>query len=316
MTREHITVKSGAITKPLLAARSDGEDLSTLSYPLGVTVKVDGIRCLKLDGRAVSRTFKPLPNDHIRTLIERHLPDGVDMEVTSGSTFQECSGNIMRKDGTPDFTVSIIDYVDEGLAIPYRERMRRAEGYVETNLRDVSGPTRVPFKLTVLMPVIAHSWSDVTRLEAEALAEGHEGIMLRRLDAPYKCGRSTFREGILVKVKQFLDTSAVILDVEELQHNENERQRDAFGRTKRSTAQGGKTAGGTLGALIVKGIEGVYKDVTWNVGTGFTAEQRADLWKRRKEIVGQFVTVKFFPTGSDEKPRFPTFVGLRHPDDM
>lgn len=308
MTRAHIVTK-GIITKPLLAARSDGEDLSALSYPLGVTTKIDGIRCLKIDGQAVSRTFKPIPNDHIRGLIERNLPDGMDMEITSGNGFQECTGNIMRKDGTPEFIVWVIDYISGSLGDPYTLRMVKAEGYQARAYPQ--GMT-----VRVLMPEIASCWEDVAELEAKALANGHEGIMLRKLDAPYKCGRSTFREMILVKVKRFVSTEAVVLDVEEQQHNANEALKDAFGRTKRSTAQEGKVAAGTLGALIVKGIEGTYKGVTWNVGTGFTAAQRAELWKDRKKLIGQFITCRYFPMGSDEKPRFPTWVGMRHKDDI
>jgi DNA ligase-1 len=308
MTRAHISPTSGAITKPLLAARSDGEDLSTLSYPLGVTTKIDGIRCLKLDGHAVSRTFKPIPNDHIRSLIEAHLPDGMDMEITSGATFSEGTGNIMRKDGQPDFKVWIIDYVPGDLAQPYEQRIKAALAWTASH--------SVPFPFEVLVPEVAENWGDVAELEAVALDAGHEGIMLRQLDAPYKCGRSTFKEGILVKVKRFNDQEARVVDVEEQMHNENERLRDAFGRTKRSTAQEGKTAAGVLGALVVVGVGGDYAGVKFSVGTGFTAAQRAELWARRKSLVGQLVTVKYFPTGTKDAPRFPTFKGFRDERDL
>jgi DNA ligase-1 len=313
MTRAHISPTTGAITKPLLAARSDGEDLSKLQYPLGVTTKIDGIRCLKLDGHAVSRAFKPIPNDHIRTLIEQHLPDGMDMEITSGDTFQECSGNIMRKDGTPAFVVWIIDYVPAGLDEPYETRMSQALAWSTTLVAKGGGDD---LKVAILTPVIAKDWDAVAELEAAALEAGHEGVMLRRLDAPYKCGRSTFKEGILVKVKRFSDQEARVVDVEEQMHNENERQRDAFGRTKRSTAQDGKTAAGVLGSLVVVGVGGDYDGVQFNVGTGFTAAQRVHLWQHRATLIGQLVTVKYFPTGTKDAPRFPTFKGFRDPRDL
>jgi DNA ligase-1 len=262
-----------------------------------------------IDGHAVSRTYKPIPNVYVRTTLEKWVPEGMDMELTSGANFQECTGNIMREDGEPEFTVSVIDYVDGALDVPYEERILRAKNWF-----DHAG--KLPFQWVVLTPTIARTKVDIEQYEAQALAAGHEGIMLRKLDAPYKTGRSTFREGILIKVKRFRSTTAVIVDVEEQQHNSNPAMRDAFGRTKRSTAQEGKVDAGTLGALIVRGIEGTYKGVEWSVGTGFDAAQRADFWKRRKEIVGQFITCRYFPTGSDTKPRFPTWVGMRHEDDI
>ena len=223
MTRAHITVKSSKITKPLLAARSEHEDLATLQYPLGMTTKIDGIRCLIIDGQAVSRTFKPIGNTHIRQLLEQHMPEGMDMELTSGNGFQECTGNIMREGGEPEVHVWVIDYVDESLDIPYDKRMKRALAWFEK--------AHLPFQISILVPTIAQSRADVEAYEAKALAAGHEGIMLRALDAPYKCGRSTFRERILIKVKRFEDCEAVVLAVEEQMHNENEAERDAFGRS-------------------------------------------------------------------------------------
>jgi len=315
MTKPHIVVKSGSITKPLLAARVEDNDIAALNYPLGVTFKVDGLRCLKIDGHAVSRTFKPIPNHHIRTLIEKWVPDGMDMEITMDGypktgTFQETSGNIMREDGQPNFKIWIIDYVDGKLDEPYDVRIRRAATYCLDHWDDV------PFEWYVLQPFTAKDVEEVTKQETGALAEGFEGVMLRDLKARYKCGRSTFREGILIKVKRFEDCEAVIRTVEELYHNGNEAQEDAFGRTKRSTAQDKMVPMDTLGALIVEGHGGDYHGISFRVGTGFTQAQRAELWGKRKDIVGKLVKVKYFPTGVKDAPRFPTFVGFRDPRDM
>jgi DNA ligase-1 len=273
-----------------------------------MTTKIDGIRCLMIDGQAVSRTFKPIGNNHIRKLLEAHMPNGMDMELTSGSGFQECTGNIMRADGEPDLHVWVIDYVWSRLETPYAERMAQALAWFQK--------TNLPFEISILMPELAQSKADIETYEAKTLAAGFEGVMLRALDAPYKCGRSTFREGILIKVKRFADLEAEVVGVEEQQHNENEAERDAFGRTKRSQAQDGKTAAGTLGALTVVGLNGDYAQVKFSVGTGFTAAQRADLWSKRSRLVGKVVTVKYFPTGTKDAPRFPTFVGFRDQRDM
>jgi DNA ligase 1 len=313
MIRAHIT-STGTITKPMLAARSDGEDLNALTYPLGVTNKIDGIRCLKIDGHAVSRTFKPIPNKYIRGCIEQHLPDGMDMEIVAGPTFQESTGNIMREDGTPEFWVWVIDYVPQTLDEPYRDRILKALQWAQGFNHGAQKPYGM--RVGVLMPETASSLDEVTALESKALAEGHEGVMLRKLDAPYKCGRSTFREGILIKLKRFIDAEAVVRGVEELYHNENEAKVDAFGRTKRATTQEHLKAGATLGSLVVEGCGGDYHGVSFKIGTGFTKSQRHQLWDQRTEIVGKIVKFTYFPTGIKDAPRFPAFIGFRDARDF
>jgi len=53
------------INRPMLAVAI--KDLDDLDYPLYVSPKLDGIRCLiHPELGPVSRKFKPIPNDHIR----------------------------------------------------------------------------------------------------------------------------------------------------------------------------------------------------------------------------------------------------------
>lgn len=300
------------ITKPLLAARSDNEDLGLLRYPTAVTTKIDGIRCIKVNGMALSRTFKPIPNKHIRETIEKWVPDCMDLELISGTNFQEATGNIMRHEGKPEFTICVIDYVSNGLDEPYMKRMIEASSYAANHW---SIHTDLPFKWTVLSPTLAHNKVELDKMEAEAIDKGFEGIMVRDPHGRYKCGRSTFNEQILVKIKRFSDTEAEVLNFEELYHNENTAEKDAFGRTKRSTAQDGLKPAGTLGKLMVKGLEGDYKGVEFSVGSGFTQAQRDDLWKIRDNLKGQVVKVKYFATGVKDAPRFPIFLGFRHKED-
>ena len=68
-----------SITKPMLAGKC--ERLDALSFPVLATPKLDGIRCLKIDGRALTRSFKPVSNRSTREWIEANLPDGLDGEL-------------------------------------------------------------------------------------------------------------------------------------------------------------------------------------------------------------------------------------------
>ena len=49
--------------------------------------------------------------------------------------------------------------------------------------------------------------------------------------------------------------------------------------------------------------------------SGFDAATRAAQMAARVGWEGRLVKFKFFPIGSKEAPRFPIFLGERHPDD-
>ena len=88
------------IQKPLLAGKFDSEKAK---FPYAATPKIDGIRFLMVGGAALTRSFKPIRNEYLQKILTSNLPDGIDGELTSGSTFQECS-SIMRIKGEPDFS--------------------------------------------------------------------------------------------------------------------------------------------------------------------------------------------------------------------
>jgi len=157
---------------------------------------------------------------------------------------------------------------------------------------------------------------ELLRFEAAALEAGHEGIMVRSLDGPYKQGRSSVKEGYLLKLKRFLDGEAIITGFYEEQENQNESKTNALGRTERSTAKAGLVGKGTLGGFEVEGLGSTYDGVAFQVGGGFTAEMRKQFWKDRKKLIGDVVKYKYFPTGSKDRPRFPVFLGFRDKKDM
>jgi DNA ligase-1 len=141
--------------------------------------------------------------------------------------------------------------------------------------------------------------------------------MVRSLTAPYKYGRSTAKEGGLVKVKRFEDSEALVVGVEERMHNGNEATVDHLGHTKRSTHQANKTGRGDLGALVCILDPHSAINVRFNVGSGFTDAQRAELWAIRDQLPGRIVKFRHFAAaGVVEAPRFPVFIGFRHPDDL
>jgi DNA ligase-1 len=290
--------------KPMLAAVFDP---ACAQWPYLATPKIDGIRFLKVKGQAVSRTFKPIRNAYIQESLAL-LPDGVDGELTCGDTFQSCTSGIMSSSGKPEFKAWLFDYVDpedpKGDTTPYVQRIARLDA--------LCGTLATPFSKTVLLPVKVNNAQELEALAARHCQDGFEGTMLRSPDGPYKAGRSTVKQNTLLKVKAFTDAEARVIGFVEKQTNTNEAQEDAFGLTKRSSHKEGKQAAGTLGALVVASADGV----SFNIGTGFTAEQRDQIWANQATHMGQMVKYKYFDHGVKDKPRHPVFLGWRHPDDM
>ena len=208
------------ITKPMLAGKC--ERMSNLRFPLLATPKLDGIRCLKIGGRALTRSFNPISNIHTREWIEAHLPDGVDGElIVKGTTFSETAGHVGRESGSPDFTFAVFDFVNDGLDVPYACRMQELARLPEYE------------RVQKVLPLEIRSLDELMVYEERCVAEGYEGVMIRTPGSPYKCGRSTEREGWLLKIKRFEDAEAVVLDTYEGLTNNNPAEKDAFGRTKR-----------------------------------------------------------------------------------
>jgi DNA ligase-1 len=137
--------------------------------------------------------------------------------------------------------------------------------------------------------------------------------MLRSYEGPYKQGRSTENEGYLVKVKRFEDSEAEILGAFEEMHNDNAKETNELGRTKRSTAQAGLIPSGVLGGFDVRDLK---TGVEFSVGSGFTAEMKAEYWQARENLVGSIIKYKHFPSGGKDKPRHPIFLGMRSKEDM
>jgi len=290
------------ITKPMLAGKCESPD--ALHFPVLATPKLDGIRCLKIGGRAMTRSFNPISNRFAREWIEANLPDGVDGELMlRGGTFNATTSAIGRESGEPDFLFHVFDYVSEGVDVPYACRMQELARLPEWE------------HVEKVLPVEIANADQLAAYEEKCLAEGYEGVMVRNPAGPYKCGRSTEREGWLLKIKRFEDAEAVVVEPYEGMTNQNEAERDAFGRTKRSMAQAGMVGRGELGGFIVRVLgTGVEFRLGYNHVLG--GIDRASLWLRKETLVGKLVKFKHQPSGAKDAPRFPKFIGFREAWDM
>lgn len=294
-----------------------------IRYPVLASPKIDGVRAIVKDGVVLSRSLKPIRNRYVQRTLAQEICDGLDGELVVGSPtdpncMQNTTSGVMSVDGEPDYTFYVFDIANAAAGVPFEKRLGRARSQAEVA---ATCGLRVEFVHHSLIKTEAQ----LLDYETYIVDEGYEGIMLRDPNGPYKHGRSTMKEGYLLKVKRFEDGEAVVIGVEELMHNENEAKVNALGRSERSTAKGGLRGADTLGALIVRDCK---TGVEFSIGTGFSQKQRDELWTNyqlqmggnwpvERSVTGRIVAYKHFAQGGVKcKPRFPVFKGFRDPIDM
>lgn len=289
------------ITKPMLAGTVT--DFSKIKFPVLATPMIDGIRCLRINGKSLSRSFKEIPNKHIQERM-KDLPDWLDGELIIKGGFQKTTSGVMSQDGTPDFEYWIFDFVKDSLIKNYMLRLDSLRLY-----------TSLPIFCIHLYPQRLDNLDEIRDYEEDVMSLGHEGIMIRQPNSPYKCGRSTEKEGYLLKIKRFEDAEAVIIGFEEQAANMNELKEDKFGLSKRSTSKVGKVGKNTLGAFVVRDLSlpQPASNYEFRVGTGvgLTKELRQKIWDNRKEYLGAIITYKYQKIGTLNLPRLPVFKGFK-----
>lgn len=285
--------------KPMLAAKTDGKDLR---YPMFASPKLDGVRAIVQGGRVYSRSLKLIPNGHTQAALGKPALNGLDGELCVGPSmapdvYRQTTSGVMSEAGVPPVCFHVFDRYD--LKLPF---YRRYEKIVEFAKVRSSGVLQiVPHKLLTC-------YEELVAYEQDALALGYEGVMLRHPEGPYKEGRSTEREAWLLKLKRFNDSEAIVLEILELMHNDNEAKVNKLGKTERSSHKANKRGGDMMGALRVRDVN---SKVEFDIGTGFDTDMRRLIWMNASKYKGQLVKYKFFPGGVKEKPRFPVFLGWR-----
>jgi len=122
----------------------------------------------------------------------------------------------------------------------------------------------------------------------EMVEAGYEGVMIKDLEAPYICKRSTF----WMKYKPTITVDLEVIGLEE-----------GTGRNK-----------DRLGALVCHGVDS-GKEITVNVGSGFSDSDRDQLWEDRNLIFGRTVEILCDVITQNQDGtyslRFPRFIRFR-----
>ena len=269
--------------------------------------KLDGVRCLTVvdfESRTVvmyTRNGKELVNfPHITAYLETQLDNFarsyvIDGEIMSNS-FQELMTQVHRKDNVEasDAVLNIFDIIPlaefkEGVS---SMGQRRRLNFIKTNFNNIIEDSGcmllVPWIEVDLETMVGKvEFQDFNKQMVEA---GYEGIMIKDVDAPYECKRSSS----WLKQKPFIEVSLAVVAIEE---------------------GTGKNVG-KLGAFICEG-EDDGKKIRVNVGSGFTDTDRDEFWTAKDTIIGQVVEVRADATTRSQDSedvwslRFPRFLRFR-----
>lgn len=300
--------------RPLLACETPpAVEAFKRHLPLYASYKLDGIRAIVRDGVLVSRTMKPIPSLYAQRRWGRPHYERFDGELLAatqkGATIYHDTYSAVMTFGSLEpvkyyvFDRAPIEAWDDTKE-PYTSRADKLKEVLE------SFPD---WEIELLRQYLCTSIEEILVLEQKALDEGHEGLILRRPDGRYKHGRSTFKEGLLMKLARTMTAEARVVGFEEMMHNDNPVEKNALGLSKRASLAEYLRPSGMLGSLVVEDLK---TGVRFNLGTGFDHALRKEVWDNQSRYLGKLAKYSFKPYGTKDLPRQPSFVGWRSPDDM
>ena len=288
--------------KPMLATQID--DLTKLSYPLYVSKKLDGIRATVFNGVAYSRSLKLIPNLSIQKWAKENAQylEGLDGEFIKGSptsetVFRDTTSFVMSIDKVEEFQFFAFDRVHVTSTAQERQEALEALPVIP--------------RVVVLEQTIARSEVELEAYRTKAVEENYEGAMVKKMNGKYKFGRSSIKEGLLLKMKLFNDIDLRVIGFEPLYKNMNEATFNELGRSQRSSVKDNLVPQELLGALTLMQPNGM----TVSCGSGFNQQERIYWWENRDSLIGKLVTVKYFSIGIKDVLRFPIFKGFRDEKD-
>jgi len=243
------------------------------------SVKLDGLRCQVLGGELYSMNGHKLTGlSHIEKAA--HGLGDMDSELLiPGKNFQTSSGLIRSYNNCPDAVLCVFDHISQNR--PFAARYDHL-----TMLASAQGWSTSVLKPTTITLVKHNTFKDIEAMYAafdKILAAGFEGLMLKTPDHYYQRGKRTYD---WMKVKNVLDAD---LHIEGFFEGQGKYE-------------------GQLGGVIVL----VNNGVEVRVGSGFSDQERVDIWNNKEVYLGKVIEVQYHeetPDGSLRHPRFKRFRG-------
>lgn len=241
---------------------------------ISISRKLNGTRCAFIGDKCMTRQGKEYKGlEHIISDIrkigyEDHFIDGEllyknDENLSDSEAFQKGTGIAMSKDEDKQqlklvvFDLFPLEEFWNGKSCDTYRNRRKALNVFDLCLQDVCCKN-----VEVVRQLYAGTnHSEIWRWLDIAEDNDWEGVMVN-LDTPYECKRTKN----LIKVKKFFSCDIRCTGIEE-----------GSGRNK-----------GTLGALVCD-----YKGFPVNVGSGFSDEDRKQIWQHPEDVIGKIISVKY-----------------------
>jgi hypothetical protein len=128
-----------------------------VKYPCFIQAKLDGIRCIAINGQAYSRKMKLIPNQFIQKVFAELGLHGFDGELMVHGDFNKVQSAVMSEDGEPDFYYVVYDWWN--LEQPYEERFK-----------------------CVLTAVNLLNSQYVAAIDSGVVEDGEQGLTIERID--------------------------------------------------------------------------------------------------------------------------------------
>lgn len=237
----------------------------------------------------IRSNFTRLARGHMNALIDGFVLDG---EVI-GNTFQELMRQARRKTDAQaeDSVFNIFDIIplQDFRRGHWNAPLEKRINILEHIRHVVDTMPNVELLPHIMVDLDTAAGKDqLERYAKDNVNAGFEGIMIKELQAPYVCKRSTD----WMKWKPTLTVDLEVVGVEE-----------GTGRNL-----------GRLGALVCHGVDD-GKEISVNVGSGFSDGDRDDYWTNRNMVIGRTAEVlcDVITRNMDGtySLRFPRFVRFR-----
>jgi DNA ligase 1 len=285
-------------------AQDGSEQIDRLQGQRLLEVKLDGVRLLTVmwpDGRVqqFSRNGRELTNfaqitaqlaQVAHTLEQPWVLDG---EIVS-SSFQDLMTQVHRKSNvdTSDAVLYLFD------CVPLCEFQRGQSTQTQSQRSQWLREWRAVHQAQLLnVQVLEQQLVDFSteqgrlkfdQINRQAIQEGYEGLMIKSPNALYQCRRTAH----WLKVKPSITVDLTVTAVE-------------IGTGRNSTR---------LGALVCQGQD-QDRDITVNVGSGFSDDQRRQFWDQQDQLLGHVAEIRADAVTQNQDGsyslRFPRFVRFR-----
>lgn len=278
-------------------------DKSKINFPTMTSLKLDGIRCVCIDGKLLSRSLKPIRNIQLqrkfKSMIDYSKKNNVifDGEFYSHDlTFQEITSmvNSMDKDVSDCLKFNCFDLIKaHNFSMPFKDRIELLSKI------EIEGVVSVE-------QIIVSDIEGIDNMFKRALLEGYEGLIVRCPRGEYKFGRSTINQGWLLKLKPFETFDTKVVGFVERMENLNESQTNELGRSFKRNTKADKKPTGICSALITE-YEGHEMKVTLTGDEAF----RKEIWDNQNKYIGKMFEWKAMKVGMKDVPRHSNFLRWR-----